>query len=76
MEKKIQVIRPAGYTFIWKKNLLLVMNRDLVFNFKSTRNTHKGYTYQIYNYGCLKKKLQEYNVAPWTKPTRTKCNTK
>ncbi len=24
---------------------------------------HKGYTYQIYNYGCLKKKLQEYNVA-------------
>jgi hypothetical protein len=24
---------------------------------------HKGYTYQIYNYVCLQKKLQEYNVA-------------
>jgi hypothetical protein len=26
-------------------------------------NMHKGYTYQMYNYGCLKKKLHEYNVT-------------
>lgn len=76
MGKKFQVIRPAGYPFIWKKNLLLVMNRELVFNLKNTMNMHKGYTYQIYNYGCLKKKLQEYNVALRIKPTRTKYNTK
>ncbi len=52
------------------------MNRELVFNLKNTMNMHKGYTYQIYNYGCLKKKLQEYNVALRIKPTRTKYNTK
>lgn len=37
---------------------------------------HKTYTYKIYNYGCSKNKLQEYNVAPRTKPTRTKYKAK
>jgi hypothetical protein len=46
--KKIQFITPTSSTFIFYKNILLVMNM-LVFNFQNMMDMHKEYAYQISN---------------------------
>jgi hypothetical protein len=46
--KKIQFITPTNSTFIFYKNILLVMNM-LVFNFQNMMDMHKEYAYQISN---------------------------
>lgn len=59
--KKIQFITPTSSTFIFYKNILLVMNM-LVFNFQNMMDMHKEYAYQISNSIVTKNKLIKVQV--------------